>query len=81
MKTDFFWGGPQKCDAITCAELPDRQRPDIALVCRLFIVMSQSKCPSNSCAIVMSYCKRGNFRMGVIFTFFALLSSSRKLPP
>ena len=27
------------------------------------------------------YCKRGNFRVGVIFAFFALLSSSRKLPP
>ena len=28
-----------------------------------------------------AYCKRGNFRVGVIFTFFALLSSPRKLPP
>ena len=27
------------------------------------------------------YCKRGNFRVGVIFAFFALLPSSRKLPP
>ena len=27
------------------------------------------------------YCKRGNFRVGVIFAFFALLYSSRKLPP
>ena len=26
-------------------------------------------------------CKRGNFRAGVIFSFFALLSSMRKLPP
>ena len=26
------------------------------------------------------YCKRRNFRVGVIFAFFALLSSSRKLP-
>ena len=34
-----------------------------------------------SVVLVLYYCKRGNFRMGVIFTFFALLSFSRKLPP
>ena len=27
------------------------------------------------------YCKRGNFRVGVIFAFFAILLFSRKLPP
>ena len=30
--------------------------------------------------IKILYCKRGNFRIKVIFVFFALLSSSRKLP-
>ena len=29
----------------------------------------------------MKYCKCWNFRVGVIFAFFALLSFSRKLPP
>ena len=27
------------------------------------------------------YCKRGNFRVGVIFAFFAILPFSRKFPP
>ena len=31
--------------------------------------------------IFYRYCKRGNIRVGVIFAFFALLSSSRTLPP
>ena len=31
--------------------------------------------------LITEYCKRGNFRVGVIFMFFALLSFSRKLPP
>ena len=29
----------------------------------------------------ISYCKHGNVRVGVIFALFAILSSSRKLPP
>ena len=28
-----------------------------------------------------TFCKHGNFQMGVIFVFFPLLSSSQKLPP
>ena len=31
--------------------------------------------------ITIFYCKRGNFRVGVISTFFAILPSSRKFPP
>ena len=30
---------------------------------------------------ITSYCKRENFRVGVIFAFFVLLSFSQKLPP
>ena len=37
----------------------------------------------SACEIIKCtrYYKRGNFRVGVIFAFFALLSFSRKLPP
>ena len=31
--------------------------------------------------VYTGYCKRGNFRVGVIFAFFAIWSSSRKFPP
>ena len=37
-------------------------------------------CPLCSIDSCLLYCKRGNFRVGVIFAFFALLSFWRKLP-
>ena len=30
---------------------------------------------------IIAYCKRGNFRVGVIFAIFAILPYSRKFPP
>ena len=44
----------------------------------LFLYRYQLK---NNCVFKRSYYKRGNFRVGVIFTFFSILSSSRKFPP
>ena len=31
--------------------------------------------------LIYMYCKRGNFRVGIPFTFFALLSFSGKIHP
>ena len=47
----------------------------VSMLSRIYAKIKSSRIKS-----VLQYCKRENFRVGVIFVFFALLFSSRKLP-